>query len=586
MEAYRWRQLREAADVIARVPRAAVELWRPQATFNHALLDLLERWPAVGADLERECDRLEALAVASAAPPRSHREGLGGRLVTLGKRAILPALELGLAPWVRQQREQNLERVRSLRRREPSTARVRYQRFDILLDRALPEILRVDSYETAYREWIERVETKRLVPPPPTFKVTIICQGSPSASWLSALLKQKGQWDCIFTEGPVPRDARFRVGRPETATTDWVLWVSAHAELAPDALQTFAACTDVDLAYADEDCAGRVAPFFKPSFCSELARERDLLGGAVWVRRSAMKGGTPLEWALNLPRKRIRRVHAVLSHRTTPYVFGERVVRDVPSGARVSIVVPFRDKPELLAQLLDSAERFPPGVAHEWLFVDNGSARSPALPGRVVRDDGPFNWSRLNNLGARHASGTHLLFLNNDVEAASRDWLRVLMEYASLDDVGAVGANLWYPDGTVQHSGVALGVKGLAGHVFSRWREGHTPFGTPLQTRQVSAVTGACLLTPRALFERLGGFDEQLPISGGDVEYCLRTKLRVLNVPHVKLIHHESLSRSGIALTKANIDRERAAYWPHLPDPFYNPNLTRMFTSCAPDLEG
>lgn len=584
MQARRWLELRAAADIIARVPRALIEVARPQAVFNHALLDLLERWPQVGSDLDRECDRLEALAVARAAPPPSHRGGWSGAAVAFAKRAALPLLELGLERWLAVQHEQNLARVRALRRREASAVRVHFQRFDILLDRALPEILRIDSYAAAYREWVERVEPRLQVPPPSAAKVTIVCEGSPSASWLTALFAQQGQWECVFTEGPVPRDSRFRLGRAESATTDFVLWVSAEAELAPHALQSFAACTDVDLAYADEDCAGRGDPFFKPGFCRELARERDLLGGAVWVRRSVMRGQKPLDWALALAPERIRRVPAVLTHRTTPYVFGQRQVRAVPDDARVSIIVPFRDKPELLAQLLGSIERHPPGVAVEWLFVDNGSKRAPpALPGRVLCDDGAFNWSRLNNLAARSATGTHLLFLNNDIQAASDGWLRVLMEYACIADVGVVGANLWYPDGSLQHAGVALGVKGLAGHVFARWREGSTPFGTPMQTRTVSAVTGACLLTPRALFEKIGGFDEHLAISGGDVEYCLRTRLRVLNVPHVRLIHHESLSRSGIGLSRENIEREQAAYAKHLPDSFYNPNLTRLFTHCGPD---
>ncbi len=585
MQAHRWRQLRAAADIIARLPRATTELFRPQATFNHALLDLLERWPAVGDDLDRECDRLEKLAVAGAAPVRSHRGGLAGRLVTMTKRLAVPVLELGAAPLLGRQHDVNLERVRALRRREASIASVHLQHFDELLDTALPEILRIGNYDAAYAEWVARVESKQPAPPPPTSRVSIVCEGSPSPEWLKALLQQRGRWECIFTEGPVPRDARFRIGRPESATTEFVLWVSAESELAPHALATFAQHTDVDVAYADEDRAGRVEPFLKPSFCSELARERDLLGGAVWVRRSAMAAGPkPLDWALKA--SRVRRVPAVLSHRATPYVLGERVRREVPAGARVSIVVPFRDKPELLEQLLRSTDHHAPGIDHEWLFVDNGSVDLPrTLPGQTVRDDGPFNWSRLNNVGARHATGTHLLFLNNDVEAASDGWLRALMEYASLPDVGVVGANLWYPDGTLQHAGVALGVKGLAGHVFARWREGHTPFGTPLQTRTVSAVTGACLLTPRALFTELGGFDEALPISGGDVEYCLRTGKRVLNVPHVKLIHHESLSRSGIGLSRENLEREALAYGPHLPDRFYNPNLTTLFTSCAPNLE-
>jgi len=101
----------------------------------------------------------------------------------------------------------------------------------------------------------------------------------------------------------------------------------------------------------------------------------------------------------------------------------------------------------------------------------------------------------------------------------------------------------------------------------------------------VSAVTGACLLTERTLFQSIGGFDENLPIGGNDVDYCLRVGKRVLNVPHVKLFHYESLSRAGIAISIDNIARERVSYARHVPDPYYNPNLTLCSLSCAPKLE-
>lgn len=598
MEARRWHELRAAADLLAQVTFARpvlIELLRPQTLFNHALLDLLERWPQVAptSDLPGELRRLEVLAVARAAPVRSHRGGLRGALIGLAKQAAMPVLETALHASLLAQREVNLARVTALYEKRPSLASTQSRfepqaRFDALLDGALPEILRIDSYAAAYREWVSRVEPS-LPPPPPVSappKVTVFCEGSPATATVAALLEQKSDWTCVVQKGPVPLHPRFRVGTLESVKSEWVLWVSEDVELDRLALPWFSTCTDVDLAYADEDEVGRTNPFFKPAFCSELARERDLLGGAVWARRSAVRGGKPLDWALALPASRIRRVARVLTHRTKPVSFSQRVVREVPAGAKVSVVVPFRDKPELLVQLLRSVERFEPGVEVEWLFVDNGSkVAMPPLPGRVLRDDGPFNWSRLNNLAAREATGTHLLFLNNDVEAASHGWLKVLMEYACQDDVGVVGANLLYPDGTLQHAGVALGVKGLAGHVFARHREGATPFGSPFQTRQVSAVTGACLLVRRSLFETIGGFDERLPITGGDVELCLRTGLRVLNVPHVKLVHHESLSRSGMGLSNENLTLEKAAYEKHLPDRFYNPNLTTVFTCCTPDLE-
>jgi O-antigen biosynthesis protein len=620
VDAARWRELFVAADLLAQVRIARpliVELLRPQASFNHALLDLLGRWPQVGqspADLARELDRLEVLALAGPRAIPSHRAGRLGRAVTLAKRLATPLALLAARRRFAAQRAQNLARVAALRSKSatvtaPARLFAAQARFERLLDLALPDILRLDSYATAYREWVEQVEPTLLPPqaPVPTPPVSIVCEATPSPQALAAIATQPGSWECLIATGTAPADPRFRCGGLDAAKGEWILWLSRDVVLATGALSWFlgaATGPNVDLAYADEDQLGRLNPFFKPGWCTELASERDLLGGAVWVRRSATQGATPLEWAMALPRQRVCRIPAVLSHRSTPSpLVPRRTRRRVSDGARVTAIVPFKDKPELTEQLFASVQRHGPGVDVDWVLIDNGSVfpetaqKVGAIQARtgatLLRDAAPFNFSRLNNLGARHARGSHLLFLNNDVEAASDGWLSVLMEYACIPDVGVVGANLWYPDGTLQHSGVAIGVKGLAGHVFARHHErlGPTPFGTPFQTRQVSAVTGACLLIKRHLFEQLGGFDERLPISGNDVDLCLRATaagFRVLNVPHVKLIHHESLTRTGIALSAENIAREREAYAPLLRegDPFYNPNLTALFTSCAPNLEG
>jgi GT2 family glycosyltransferase len=551
----RWKELIERADVIAPpLDPVSVELMRPQAAFNHALIDALSRWPQLGADRARERARLEQLLDAPR-EMKSHRDGLAGRLVEGAKQVVVPIAERVLARWVAEQRELNVARLGVFAggsgvARVPEGPFDRQAQFDALLNAELPGILALDSNQVVYERWIAEREPK-----PPA-------------------------------ERPVPED--------------WVLWKDDSVELAPGAAASFLAeCDGVDLLYADEDWKGRTRPFFKPGWSRELALERDLLGGAVFVRRAAMQGPTPLDWALALPAQRIRRVARVLSHRHAPstwheeavrrheknverHAHGLRVRRPVPKTL-VSVIIPFRDKPELMAQLFRSVERHAPGVDVEWILVDNGSRQSvPTFGATVVRDDGDFNFSRLNNRGAAKAHGEYLLFLNNDIEVASDGWLAALLEYP---DAGVVGANLWYPDGTLQHSGVVIGLRGLAGHVFARQRGEETPFGSPLNTREVSAVTGACMLVKRETFHRVGGFDESLPVSGGDVELCLRIG-NALNVAHVKLIHHESLSR-GSTVPRENVEREREIYARALPhgDPFYNPNLTLRFTTALPNLE-
>lgn len=231
-----------------------------------------------------------------------------------------------------------------------------------------------------------------------------------------------------------------------------------------------------------------------------------------------------------------------------------RVQRHRPEG-RVSIVIPFRDHAQLLTACLrslwrSSYRRF------EVILVDNGS-QEPAtlrLMARlaerrrvsVLHDPKPFNFARLCNAGAARARGDFLLFLNNDTEALSPDWLEEMLIVAGQPDVGIVGATLVYPDLSIQHAGLA--------EVGGQWA--HIVRGTSLasprcppelrHTRCVPAVTGACLLIARKLFCDLGGFDERYPLTHNDVDLCERVRRRGLHVaitPYAQLLHYESLSR-------------------------------------------
>jgi GT2 family glycosyltransferase len=221
--------------------------------------------------------------------------------------------------------------------------------------------------------------------------------------------------------------------------------------------------------------------------------------------------------------------------------------------ARVSIVIPFRDQPELLRNCLLSLRRSSYRT-YEVVLVNNGSVdpRTLRLLARVanrrrirlVDAPGPFNFSRLCNLGAGRAAGDHLLFLNNDAEVLSRRWLGHLLRVAADPTVGVVGATLLYPDRTIQHAGLFPRTDGLWVHPHRGARAAeHTELG---HTRGVPAVTGACLMIRRGLFDELGGFDERFPVAYNDVDLCLRVRQRGLLVvvsPAARLIHYEGLSR-------------------------------------------
>ena len=241
----------------------------------------------------------------------------------------------------------------------------------------------------------------------------------------------------------------------------------------------------------------------------------------------------------------------------------------------------------------------------ELVLVDNGSTEPETATlldllvsrlGRkhrvvVRRDDRPFNWSALNNAAAAEARGEVLLFVNDDVQGGTPGWLGLLVAQAVRPDVAAVGPRLVYPDGRLQHAGVVLGLAGATGHVLAGLEPGRPGYlGMSVLTRDVSAVTGACMATRRALFEQLGGFDEALGLDFNDVDYCLRARrrgLRVLLEAGAELVHHESPSRgtSGSEETAAAF----MARWGLAVaegDPFYNRNLSHVDFSAALDEPG
>jgi GT2 family glycosyltransferase len=196
---------------------------------------------------------------------------------------------------------------------------------------------------------------------------------------------------------------------------------------------------------------------------------------------------------------------------------------------------------------------------------------------RRVAYDEPFNWSRVNNLGARHATGEHLLFMNDDMEIITPDWLESMLEFSQQDDIGAVGAKLLFPDNRIQHAGVLV-MRGKPGHPYYCF-PGSDPgyfFNTSVH-RNCIAVTGACMLTRKAVFDSDGGFNEDFPLNYNDVDYCMKLIVsgrRVVYTPHAQLYHYESVSRPK-AVEPREITQFEKLWLARFPDdPYFNPNLT------------
>jgi GT2 family glycosyltransferase len=273
-----------------------------------------------------------------------------------------------------------------------------------------------------------------------------------------------------------------------------------------------------------------------------------------------------------------------------------RVRYAIPAGALVSIIIPTRDRLDLLRTCIDSIRARSRYANYEIIVADNGSTEQATCDylaalvrngtARVVDASGPFNFSVINNSAARHARGQHLLFLNNDIEVTGGEWLEAMLEHSARPDVGAVGARLLYGDGRVQHAGVVLGIGDVAENAFRLMGEqDHGYFGRANSIQNYSAVTAACLMMRKDVFDRVGGFDEDnLAVAFGDVDLCLRVRAMdylVVYTPFAELFHHESASRGSDNTPEkaARFERERGymlCRWGPLlrNDPYYNPNLT------------
>ena len=284
-----------------------------------------------------------------------------------------------------------------------------------------------------------------------------------------------------------------------------------------------------------------------------------------------------------------------LSGTVTDSLGGRYRVRHAIQGAPlVSIIIPTRDRVDLLKRCIESIEPRTSYRNYEIVIIDNNSVDPATLAylesskHTIVKFDEPFNFSKINNLGAKHAKGDHLLFLNNDTEVVGECWLEAMLEHSQRPEVGMVGALLLYPNGSrshsptrIQHAGVTIGVGGVAGHAFK-----HLPadrrnyYDLHRVIRNCSAVTAACAMMRRNVFDEVGGFDEKLKVAFGDVDLCLRVRergYRVVYTPYAMIYHHECATRGTLHPAEDEtyaIDRWGDAIIKG--DPYYSPNLTLL----------
>ncbi|UUX48318.1 glycosyltransferase [Nisaea acidiphila] len=440
----------------------------------------------------------------------------------------------------------------------------------------------------------------------------------------------------------------------DLATGTYIGLLDHDDMLAPEALAEMAralnARPELDLIYSDEDkiddAGYRYAPHFKPAWDPDLSLVsnyichfsviRRRLANEIGGFRLGLEGAQDHDLVQRIAERtapeRIGHIPKILYHwrsattstaistETKPYAIAAtgrvirdtlkrravgaaaefrngrwRVTRSLPEDARVSVIIPTKNRLTLLRTCIEGLTAQTDYADMEIQIVDNGSddpatqryldrlSHRPNV--EVLRDSGPFNFSRLCNRGAREATGDFLCFLNNDIEPAGAVWLEELVAEAARPEVGLVGAKLLYPDRTVQHAGIALAGAHVARHTNLRISETSGGYwGRAMQTQSLSAVTGACMLMRREVFREVDGFDEALAVDFGDIDLCLRVRragYRVLWTPHSVLIHHESASRGTVITPEKSqlYDKERAFMverWGALleDDPAYNPNLS------------
>ena len=423
---------------------------------------------------------------------------------------------------------------------------------------------------------------------------------------------------------------------------EFVVFLNCGDTLAPDALfeiaQQFNFNPRIEIAYSDEDCLGRwgrrCKPFFKPDWSPELLLSINYLVCLCALRRNILvkaleSNGIYLYetfdcqfWDLCfrlseitenithiskiLYHKRLRRnvtssdivVHEHLHRRGFPAEVsldprGQIMIKWLNvTNPKVSIIIASKDNLKILKRCIDSLLQKTFYSNFEVILMDTGSSKSAVFNYyeklsknhrvKIIKKDGPFNFSAVCNFGARYATGDLFVFLNNDTEIISSEWLNEIIGWVTQDGIGVVGAKLLKRNNTIQHAGVVIGLSGFVDHIFAgALRKSFGVFGDSEWYRNYLAVTGACLSIRREVFEKVGGFNEKFILFGSDVELCLRVKeygYRVIYTPYAKLTHSEAATRSALKTIIPQEDFTNAFYYYEdflrKGDPFYNQNLS------------
>ena len=432
----------------------------------------------------------------------------------------------------------------------------------------------------------------------------------------------------------------------QSASGDFILPLPAQTCLPPTALYDYARAIsdnpDAEIIYGDHDEISsrgrRSRPWFKPEWNPELFLAQDYISQACVIRTEVARRDLPVHPALGeaaayallqsicaRPGSRPLHFPHILAHAASGQSGSDHATRAAVVARRlggsgaiarlgpygtvevnwplpenpplVSILIPTRDGVNLLKTCVLGVLDGTRYRNFEIIIIDNGSrdpetlnylgriAQNPRV--RVIRDNRPFNFSALNNLAAREARGEYLCLLNNDIEIIDENWLTALMRQAMRPHIGAAGAKLLYPDGTIQHAGVTIGIGQAAGHAH-RFQPNATQgyFARAHAAHYVSAVTAACLVVSKAKYWEVGGLDEAaFAVAFNDVDFCLKLRkadYQNVYVPHAVLIHHESKSR-GRDTNPEHIDRYRRELaclqerWQTVDyaDPLHHPALDR-----------
>lgn len=429
------------------------------------------------------------------------------------------------------------------------------------------------------------------------------------------------------------------------AEGDWLALIRPGDVLQPAALYGILReidRRDADFVYTDADSFEQTprdahSPEYKPDFAPDNLRSCDYIGFCAFSRelmeragggyRSAFDGAEGYDMTLRLTEQArcIAHVPSILHYRRVrPAEDGDAAVRalnahlgriglsgtaeaaGIPgtyhiryalaSQPLVSIIIPNKDHLDDLEPCVDSIRRKTTYPNWEIVVVENNSAdektfdyyaeleKDPRI--RVVRFEGAFNYSAVNNLGARHAKGEYLVLLNNDTEVITPGWIEEMLMFAQRPDVGAAGAKLYYPDETVQHAGVVLGVGGVAGQMFRHLpRENPGYMNRTAIAQDFTVITAACMMIPRRVWDAVGGLDEGYAVAFNDVDLCMRIRRAgwlIAWTPWAELYHYEYKSRGAEDTPEkrrrylSEILRFKEAWETeiNLGDPYYNPNLS------------